>query len=218
LGSDCRSRLASTRLCVLVSTGLCRAGLEDTVQAALAGGAQMIQLREKNVADRTLLARAQEIRRLTNQAGATFIVNDRPDVARLCGADGVHLGQDDLSVREARRILGSGSLIGVSTHNLAQLRQAILDGASYIGVGPIFPSSTKDFGQLAGLDYVRQALAETSLPAFAIGGITPANVAEVLAAGARRIAVSAAVCQADDPRQAAATFQNFLSPPANCQV
>ncbi len=135
-----------------------------------------------------------------------FIVNDRPDIARLVEADGVHLGQDDLPVREARRILGPEALIGVSTHNLEQVRQAILDGASYLGVGPIFPSETKDFEDLAGPEFVRQAMAETTLPAFVLGGVNRDTIGAAVAAGARRVAVSAAVARADDPRAAAAAL------------
>jgi thiamine-phosphate pyrophosphorylase len=210
LGSTARSALVGVQLCVLVSSSLCRFGLESTVAHAIAGGAQMIQLREKDVDDRTLLARAHEVRRLTQPAGVVLIVNDRPDIARLSGADGVHLGQDDLALREARRILGPGPLIGVSTHNIEQLRQAVLDGASYVGVGPMFASGTKNFAELAGIEYLRAALAETSLPAFAIGGISAATLPMLLEAGARRLAVSAAVCQADDPRVAAAELVGRL--------
>src|SRR5207249_5299798 len=120
------------------------------------------------------------------------------------------LGQDDMPVKEARRIVGPDALIGVSTHNLDQLRQAIRDGASYVGVGPTFPSGTKEFAELAGLEFVRQAMAETSLPAFVIGGVNLHNVAEVVGAGARRVAVSQAVCQAEDPRQVAGTLRRTL--------
>src|SRR5262249_35337637 len=137
-------------------------------------------------------------------------VNDRPDVARLVEADGVHLGQDDLPVKEARRLVGPDALVGVSTHDLAQLRQAILDGADYVGVGPVFASGTKDFAGLAGLEYVRAAAAETSLPAFAIGGIGPGNVEMVVASGARRVAVSGSVARSDDPRAAAAALRRAL--------
>src|SRR5262249_48627083 len=146
----------------------------------------------------------------TRAAGALFIVNDRPDIASLSEADGVHLGQDDMSVRDARRILGPGALIGVSTHSIDQVRQAVHDGASYIGVGPTFPSETKQFGTFAGVEFVRQAAAETSLPLFVIGGVTLDNLPKVLAAGGRRVAVSQAVCQADDPRKAAEAFRRLL--------
>jgi thiamine-phosphate pyrophosphorylase len=206
LGINARSRLESARLCVLVSSDLCRKSLVATVEAAAAGGAQVIQLREKNLDDRTLMARAREVRQATREAGVLFIFNDRPDLARLVDADGVHLGQGDLPLREARLIMGPDALIGVSTHNLGQLRQAILDGASYVGVGPAYPSSTKQLTELAGLDFVSQAAVESSLPAFAIGGITADNVSDVMAAGARRVAVSAAVCRAHDPRAAAANI------------
>ncbi|HZT83214.1 MAG TPA: thiamine phosphate synthase, partial [Gemmataceae bacterium] len=210
LGADARERLAAVRLCVLVTGSLCTHSPEWTVREAAAGGASMFQLREKGLSDRDLLERARQMRRWTREAGALFVVNDRPDIARLAEADGVHLGQDDLPVKEARRILGPGALVGVSTHDLGQLRQAIRDGASYVGVGPTFPSGTKQFGALAGLDYVRQAAAETSLPAFVIGGVGARNVAEVAAAGGRRVAVSQAVCGAESPRAAAVELLRHL--------
>jgi thiamine-phosphate pyrophosphorylase len=172
----------------------------------------VIQMREKNVDDRTLLEKARLVRDITRKAGVLFILNDRPDLARLSEADGVHLGQEDLSIRDARRILGPDALIGVSTHNLDQLRQAVFDGASYIGVGPTFPSTTKNFPELAGLDFVQQAFAATSLPAFAIGGITADNAAAVIAAGARGIAVSSAICQAADSRAAAMALRRLFKP------
>ena len=171
LGEDARQRLAAVQLYVLVGSAQCRHPLPDAVRAAAAGGAQMIQLREKNVDDRTLLERAREVRRLTREAGVLFILNDRPDLARLCEADGVHLGQDDLPVREARRILGPDGLIGVSTHDLDQVRQAVLDGASYIGVGPVFPSATKQFDAYAGLEFVRRAAADGHA-VYPLGGRT----------------------------------------------
>jgi thiamine-phosphate pyrophosphorylase len=202
--------LGDARLMVLVG-GLPTLGdLTWIVGEALAGGADVIQHREKRLDDREWLRRAREVRILTAQAGARLIVNDRPDLARLAGADGVHLGQDDLSVRDARRILGPSSLIGRSTHDSAQLDQAILDGAGYLGVGPVFPSTTKDFSDLAGLAYVGHAAETTTLPWFAIGGITEENVADVLAAGATRIAVGAAVVAAPSPRRAAAALRRRL--------
>ena len=199
-GSKSRDRLADAQLCVLVTDSLCRASLVGTVKEAALGGAQIIQLREKNIDDRTLLARARDVREVTRASGVLFIVNDRPDIARLAEADGVHLGQDDMRIQDARRILGADALIGVSTHNIEQVRRAVLEGANYIGVGPTFSSQTKAFEAFAGLDFVRQAFAETSLPAFAIGGIQLDNVAQVVAAGARRIAVSQAICAAEEPR------------------
>jgi thiamine-phosphate pyrophosphorylase len=206
LGLDASDKLADARLYLLVGGASCKASLEWTIQEAAAGGVQIVQLREKNLDDRELIQRARNVRRWTRQAGVLFIVNDRPDIARLVGADGVHLGQDDLSVRDARRILGPKPLLGVSTHNLDQVRQAVQDGANYIGVGPTFPSTTKTFDELAGLAFVKAATSETSLPAFALGGITLENVADVVKAGAKRIAVSAAIAQVDVPRESAREF------------
>jgi thiamine-phosphate pyrophosphorylase len=210
LGAGTRQRLAEARLYVLLTGAECVQGLERTIREAAAGGAQVFQLREKRLADRELLERARRVRQWTRQAGALFILNDRADLARLAEADGVHLGQDDLSVRDARRVLGPSALIGVSTHEPAQLRQAVLDGASYVGIGPTFASQTKAFVGFAGLEFVQHAAATTTLPAFAIGGIVVANVAQVVAAGLRRVAVSRAVCQAEDPRAAAAALRQIL--------
>lgn len=210
LGTESRRRLVDAKLYVLLTGSQCAASLDWTIQEAAAGGAQIIQLREKDCNDRDLLDRARQVRRWTRQAGVLFIMNDRPDIARLVEADGVHLGQDDMPVKEARRILGHDSLIGVSTHNLDQVRQAILDGASYIGIGPTFPSGTKTFADFPGLDFIGQATAETTLPAFAIGGINQTNLPEALAAGAKRIAVSQAICQAQDPRRTAEEMRSLL--------
>jgi thiamine-phosphate pyrophosphorylase len=202
--------LGNSRLMVLVG-GLPTLGdLTWVVGEALAGGADVIQLREKGLPDRELLQRAREVRILTAQARARFILNDRPDLARLSGADGVHLGQEDVALRDARRIVGPTTLIGVSTHDRVQLDQAILSGAGYLGVGPVFPSSTKDFSDLAGLAYVRHVVETTTLPWFAIGGITEENIDRVLEAGATRIAVSAAVVRAERPRAAAAALRSLL--------
>jgi thiamine-phosphate pyrophosphorylase len=209
--------IGDARLMVLVG-GLPTLGdLTWIVGEALAGGADVIELREKNIPDRELLHRAREVRILTAQARALFILNDRPDLARLASAHGVHLGQDDLSVRDARRIVGPNFLIGVSTHNRHQLDAEVLSGASYLGVGPVFPSPTKEFSEpeLAGLAFVQSAAETTSLPWFAIGGITEANLDRVLDSGATRIAVSAAVVRAERPRQAAARLKSRLESKVN---
>jgi thiamine-phosphate pyrophosphorylase len=210
LGSSAGQRLADVRLYLLVTGERCHAALDWTIQEAAAGGVQMIQLREKNLNDRDLLARARQVRRWTREAGVLFIMNDRPHIAQLVEADGVHVGQDELPVKEVRRIVGPNVLIGVSTHNLDQVQQAVLDGASYIGVGPTFPSSTKDFTDFPGLDFARAAAAATSLPAFVIGGVNADNIAMVAAAGLRRVAVSQAICQAKEPREAAAGLRRIL--------
>lgn len=210
IGADAQSALARARLHVLLTVSKCQASLDWTIAEAAAGGASIFQLREKGLTDRELLERARSVRLWTRKAGALFIVNDRPDIARLAEADGVHLGQDDMSVAEARKIVGPTLLIGVSTHNVDQVRKAVIDGASYLGIGPTFPSDTKKFEQLAGLAFVREAMAMTTLPTFAIGGINTTNIAEVVEAGAKRVAVSAAICQADEPQAMAARLLGAL--------
>lgn len=203
LGRAARDRLASARLYLLLTGSTCATSLEYVVAEAAAGGVDVVQLREKSLGDRELLERARNVRRWTQRDGLLFIVNDRPDIARLVDADGVHLGQDDLTVAQARRIVGGDMLVGVSTHSLEQLRQAVLDGANYVGIGPVFPSATKQFEEFPGLPFVRDATKESTVPMFALGGISVENIEQVLAAGATRIAVSSAICQSDDPGAAA---------------
>ena len=203
-------RIGRARLYVLLTGAQCSASLDWTIAQAAAGGADVFQLREKTLPDQELIERARNVRKWTREAGVLFIVNDRPDIARLSDADGVHLGQDDLRVSDARRVLGPNGLIGVSTHSVEQVRRAVLDGADYIGVGPVFPSRTKSFDAFPGPDFVRAAVAETGLPAFALGGIEPGNVAEVVAAGARRIAVGSAITTADNPAQVARLLRSAV--------
>ena len=145
----------------------------------------------------------------TNRA-PLVIINDRPDIAALADADGVHLGQDDLRVKDARAIVGPRRLIGVSTHSIDQARAAVLNGANYLGVGPTFPSPTKSFDEFPGLEFVREVAAEIRLPAFAIGGITLQNVGEVMAAGLRRVAVASAVTATAKPQAAATALRAVL--------
>jgi thiamine-phosphate pyrophosphorylase len=209
-GSPLRERLAAARLYFLVGAADCPANLSWTIEEAIAGGVDVVQLREKTISDRELLGRAGALRDLTRRHRVLFIVNDRPDIARLCDADGVHLGQDDLSVQEARRLLGPGPLVGISTHDLNQIQDAVRDGADYLGIGPTFPSTTKPFDSLAGLDFIRQATAATTQPMFALGGINHSTIEEAIAAGATRVAVSAVIAKADDPRLAAQRLRMAL--------
>lgn len=198
-----RQRLQDCRLYLLVTDALCRYGAERTIRDTLGAGVDVVQIREKEMPDRQLLSWVRQVRRWTHEAGKLLIVNDRADVAATAGADGVHLGQDDLDVVSARKILGGTGLIGVSTHALPQVREAVFAGADYLGIGPVFTSRTKEFTEFAGLEYVREATRESSLPAFAIGGITAENVGLVREAGSGRIAVSSAICQAPHPTHAA---------------
>ena len=171
--------------------------------ALLRGGARLVQLRWPGASARELLAAALAIRPLARAAGALFLVNDRPDVARAAEADGAHLGQDDLPVAAARRVLGSGRLIGVSTHDLAQARAAEAAGADYLGVGPVYATTTKP-GALAprGLALVAAVRAAVRCPLVAIGGITPATAAAVREAGADAVAMIGALVRVPDPEAA----------------
>lgn len=175
------------------------------VRAMLAGGARLLQLRLKNVATDELLRVAEEARTLTAAAGATFVVNDRADVARACGADGVHLGQDDLPVAAARTVLGPDRIVGFSTHSEVQLAAARASGADYLALGPIYATTSKSAADpVLGLDRVRDARTLTTAPLVAIGGITAATAPGVLAAGADAVAVIAALVRAPDVERATA--------------
>ena len=206
-----RERLFDQWLYLLVTAAGCEPGCEPVVRAAMATGVKLIQMREKTLPDRELVAMARRLRAWTRDADALLIVNDRPDIAVLAEADGVHIGQEELTVSDARRIIGPDRLIGVSTHTIEQARQAVLDGADYLGVGPTFPSGTKSFESFAGLDFIRQVAAEITLPWFAIGGIDTNNLAAVLEAGASRIAVSGAILTATDPHATASELLENLS-------
>jgi thiamine-phosphate pyrophosphorylase len=196
---------------VLIDAGDNATNFEQLVRTLVAAGVGMIQLRAKSLDDRDLVARARLLRELTRGSSSLAIINDRADIAAIVAADGVHLGQEDLSVKDARAILGPRPLVGVSTHNIAQARQAVLDGANYLGAGPTFASQTKAFNDFAGLDYLRSVAAEIRLPTYAIGGITPDNLPEVLATGTTRIAVSSAITAAADPALAAQKLLSILA-------
>jgi thiamine-phosphate pyrophosphorylase len=165
----------------------------------LAGGVRLVQLRAKELSSGEFFTLAKEARQLTREAGATFIVNDRSDIAFACNADGVHLGQDDLPLAAARKLIGPQKMIGISTHDLDQARSAELNGADYIGFGPIFGSTTKDTGYSArGLEMLREIRAAVKLPIVAIGGITENNVAEVWKSGADAAAIISDLMGAED--------------------
>lgn len=202
------------RLCVLISQSLCPQGDWLAVaRACVEGGADCIQLREKDLEAGELLARTQQLVELARPHRVSVIVNDRPDVALLGGADGVHLGQTDLPCREARRLVGRQLLIGISTSRIEQAHQALRDGADYCGVGPMFPTTTKEKKTIVGPAYLREYLAWGKLPHLAIGGITPDNVGELLAAGVQGIAVSGVVCAAPEPLRVVRALRRAMETP-----
>jgi len=204
-------RFANVRLYVLITESACSRPWLEATEQAIAGGADCIQLREKDLEGGEFLARAKKFVALCKAKNVLSIINDRLDIAMLSGADGVHLGQDDLPARDARKLLGHDKIIGVSTHEIAHARQAVLDGADYIGVGPVFKSGTKPRDFIAGLDYARQAATEISIPAVAIAGITLENVDQVLATGVQAVAVTAAVAGAKEITAAAKQFKQKFS-------
>jgi thiamine-phosphate pyrophosphorylase len=207
-------RFEGVRLYVLVTSTMCRGSAKEICRAAIAGGADAVQIRETSVPDGVLLALAAEMRELTDDTGKLLIVNNRPDIAAIVGADGVHLGQQDIPVAEARRLLRPGAIVGKSSHNIAQALAAVNEGADYVSVGPTFKTATKDAGPIAGVELLREASERISLPLVPIGGISAENVAQLVEAGARRVAVCSAVCCADDPRAAAEGIRRQLSWPS----
>ena len=204
-----RERLRRARLYFVTDV---RPGLEELLAAALAGGVDMVQLRDKMASDAELIRAAVVFRRVCDEHGALFWLNDRPDLAVACAADGVHVGQDDLAPAAARQLAGRGVLIGLSTHSPSQLDAALATGgADQLSVGPVWQTPTKEGRPAAGLDYVRYAAAVAGdRPWFAIGGIELDNVREVIAAGASRIVVVRAIRDAPDPHAAAAALREAL--------
>jgi thiamine-phosphate pyrophosphorylase len=201
---------AEVRLYVLITESVCKLPWFDVAEQAIEGGADCLQLREKKLESGELLSRAKQLVALCRQHNVLCIINDRPDIAILSDADGVHVGQADLPARDVRKLIGAQKILGVSTHSLDQAKQAVRDGADYIGVGPFFKSGTKPREFVAGADFAREVAREISIPAVAIAGITEQNVDEVLASGIKAIAVTAAVAGADDPRDAARRLKEKL--------
>lgn len=198
-GSDRRRALTRSHLYVLIDAGDTEDDFADLVSRLYQWGVDVVQLRDRSQDDRTLIARASVAAKIAHQADRLFIVNDRADIALASDADGVHVGQEELPTDVARRILGHGKLVGVSTHSIAQARQAVDDGADYIGCGPVFAGRTKSFQNYVGTAFLNEVAAEISVPAFAIGGIDLSNVDAVVESGVHRIAVTGAVRDADDP-------------------
>lgn len=178
--------------------------LDDLVAAAIRGGATMIQFREKTWTARRQVEAGRRLLAITRPAGVPLLINDRVDVALALDADGVHLGPDDLPVADARRIVGPEKIIGASAATVAEAVRAEADGADYVGVGSVFPTASKpDAGDAIGPEALSQIRAAISIPIVAVGGITDANAAEAIRAGAHGVAVISAVMGADDVREAA---------------
>jgi len=185
--------------------------LLDVVRAATAAGVRWVQYREKSLTRRARYQEALRLRTLTLNAGTALIINDELDLAVAVEADGLHLGQEDLPLPVARRWLGAGRVIGVSTHTVDEARRAIEEGADYVAVGPIFPTAVKAARPPVGCDAIRRVRAMSGIPLVAIGGITPDNVGEVIRAGANGAAVITAVCGAADAGAAVAALHRAMA-------
>jgi thiamine-phosphate pyrophosphorylase len=183
----------------------------EFLAAALAGGVDILQLRMKDAHDDDVVAAGRRFAALAIEYGALFILNDRPDLVDATGADGVHVGQDDANVADARATVGPDRLVGLSTHSPQQIDAALQGPVDYIGVGPVHETPTKPGRQAVGLELVRYAAEHATVPFFAIGGISPANVAAVRDAGAERIAVVRALTDAPQPDAAARTLRAALT-------
>jgi thiamine-phosphate pyrophosphorylase len=201
--SDRRDRLARARLYLV-----CDRRPEAFLRAALAGGVDIVQLRDKEAGDEQVLEAAKAFRHVADEHGALFVVNDRSDLAVAAEADGVHVGQDDTPVSEARAVVGADRIVGLSTHSPDQIAAA--RGVDYIAVGPVYATPTKPGRPAVGLELIRHAAVHAPDPWFAIGGIDGRTVGAVAAAGARRAVVVRAITEADDPRAAARALREAL--------
>lgn len=214
---DNLSRLEGVSLAVLIDGQKTADAFSTLVTQLIEAGVGMIQLRDKKLSDRKLIQRITTLttfaKLLVPQQPTFTIINDRADLAAVTDADGVHLGQDDLSVNEARAIVGPQKLIGVSTHNFSQACDAVLNGADYLGAGPTFPSKTKKFKTFPGLEFLQEVFAEITLPTFAIGGIDATNLPQVLDTGITRVAVSGAIAGAASPGETASELLELLRTP-----
>jgi thiamine-phosphate pyrophosphorylase len=199
-GAPLRAKLAAARLYLVCDSKPGGRELPELLRPAIAGGVDIVQLRDKRLSDDELTAVARTAHKLCEQLGVLLIVNDRPTVAVEAGADGVHVGQEDITVAQVRELVGPGMLIGLSTHTSAEVHAA---GCDYIGVGPVYSTPTKPGRPAVGLELVRYAATHARVPFFAIGGIDARNLPEVIEAGARRVAVVRAVAHAGDPERAA---------------
>lgn len=170
--------------------------LFDMITNVLRAGVGCIQYREKDLSRREIYDNAVTLRKLTRLFDATLIINDHADIALAVGADGVHLGQDDLPLKEAKKIMGN-RIVGISTHNIAQAKEAELGGADYIGFGPVFHTTTKDAGTSKGVDNIRIIKENVCIPLVAIGGISLDNIVSVINTGADAVAVATAICKGD---------------------
>jgi thiamine-phosphate pyrophosphorylase len=210
-----RARLAAAHLYLVTGSAPPEGDLPELLRGAAAGGVDVVQLRDKRVADDQLVAVAHAARALCEQLGVLLIVNDRPFVAVEAGADGVHVGQDDIPAAEVRELVGAEMLIGLSTHAPAEIDTIDPALVDYVGVGPVHETPTKPGRPAVGTELVRYAAAHSPVPFFAIGGLNAGNVAEVIEAGASRVCVLRAVTDSGDPERSARELRDLLDAAAS---
>lgn len=210
-GKRLRKAIREARLYVLLTSNLCKHSALDTARLTIHGGAEVLQLRGKDMPEKELLRLARELRGLTRELGTLFIINDRPDIAVEVQADGLHIGQEDIPIEEARRLVGNDRLIGLSAHSIQEARRAQAHGADYLGIGPIFTTDTKAQADPVGTKLIEETVKEIDIPFFAIGGIDTRNIRQVLDAGATRVAVCSAIVSQEDVLAATRSFSHELS-------
>ena len=204
-------RLVLPRLYVILDAALVTTSETDCAQRLVDGGVRLLQYRNKEASARELLESSKKLAALLAPQGVAFLVNDRADVAALAGASGVHVGQEDLDVEDARRVVGAGKWVGVSTHNLEQFKQAAASSADYIAVGPIFTTSTKAKPDpVVGTEFIRSVRVLTDKPIVAIGGITLERTAATIEAGADSVAVISDILRVPDPASRARQYIDLL--------
>jgi thiamine-phosphate pyrophosphorylase len=206
-GEARRAALSAARLYLCTAD---RADLAEFVAAVCGAGVDIVQLRDKHLDDRALLARAEVARDAAHAAGALFVLNDRPDLAVACDADGVHVGQGDLPAAVARRILGPDAIVGLSTHAPEELAAAAAEPVDYVSAGPVEPTPTKPGRPGTGLDYIRLAAERSPHPFFVTGGVSPATLPAIALAGATRFVIVRALTEAADPAAVAAELRRLL--------
>jgi thiamine-phosphate pyrophosphorylase len=210
LASKRRARLARARLYLICDSQPARGDLDGLLRDAIAGGVDVVQLRDKELEARPLLARASLAAAVCRDHGVPFVLNDRPDLALEVGADGVHVGQDDAPVALARRILGPDAVVGLSTHGPADLEGAADQDVTYISAGPVEATPTKPGRPGTGLGYVTEASARSSVPVFVTGGVTPGKIPALRDAGVRHFVVVRYLTQAPDARRAALALRGAI--------
>jgi thiamine-phosphate pyrophosphorylase len=201
-------RLVMPRLYVILDAGLMTGSAEETAKQLMDAGVRMLQYRCKGGSAREVLETSRRLAAIAGEEGATFFVNDRPDIALLAGASGVHVGQTDLRVEDARKVIGAEGWVGVSTHNEEQFRAAIKSSADYVAVGPIFATKSKENPDpVVGTEFIRRVRGLTTKPIVAIGGISLERAVEVIEAGADSVAVISDIVKAENP---AARAKDYL--------